>query len=1038
MSVSITEKHEFKKTLKEKFGFLFNIHSLFYFVLLLIGVGLAFFGYALLTEHFTTPFSGDYSQQAFAFYFNFYDDWWTFFRTGKFPFFDTNTFIGADNVFANTYYGLFSPFTFPILFFPRSFVPQAMALCTIGKLVCGGLLFRLYLKYMGTTESTARIFSIAYAFTGWMAYYLWFNTFYEVLAFLPLILYGVEKVLKEKKIWAVSLGFFLIGIGNYFFLLTLGIFGVIYACFRFFQTLKTRSAKENWAVLGLGVLGFALGFMLCAIVTFPALFSSFGINRATTGKYLPQLKEALKAHDWTKVFQMVFTYWSPNVANYSYKPTYFYFSYAFPLVSYLYPTVSCRFVNILHYTEFENTGSSIFYFTPLIIMLIPCLWRSIKTKKFSHFIGLGICLVCLFVPFFYFLCGAFANAYGRWEIVVPVVGITYIALNFDHRDEIKPITVLIGGIVAFAAMIGTYFLAKEIIKTYGWQNTQVGTEYVRYNGPYITEFGDVSGVIIYELILVVVETAILTKFWWKKYLPTMVKIFVIVEACVMGNIVANMHSLQSMDTSVLGGLPNFNIESDIVAEINAKDDSFFRLQSTRADESHSNLPSAENYNGISTFHTFYNNEVDDFVHMMNITCHDSSWSGMAFGKHADLDEWLGVKYYMTKDSETTYNVSGGKYVFEPNVPLNYELYIQRDGYRVYKNQYQINFGTSYDTMYYKHVKETNKNYNAFYNGSWLESIRNERILFKGSIMNDADAEEIAAAHSDITLLDEVPNNDMQYVSIRMQGVYANPNSYFNPFNPTRDLVEENRVENPSKSTMNKNLFQIVYTPFYGGNFPCGEKGSYFMFDYPHRQTWGVDYSAAVWLIDTDDKVITFDECRYNSNNSGHIVRGLYSDRPVKYIIVCPLRGNFYSGYPNLYYEPFEDTISRYEKAANENGLKNVKYSVNDFTFDTEYEKERLIVTQVPYTKGWKVVATDESGSKTNLKIYNCQGGFAGFVAPKGKQSYHMSYMTPDLPKWAIVSAVAFLGIGASVAVPLIYKSKKRKEKEASVTLNINE
>lgn len=166
-----------KDKIRDKFSFLKNPHSFFYYVLALIGVGLGFFGYALLTQKFTTPYGGDFAQQTYQLYYNFYDDWWTFFKTGQFPFYDSNTFLGADNVFANTYYGLFSPFTFPILFVPRSFIPQMMALINIARLVVGGLFFRLYLKYLGTSESTARIFSIAYAFTGWMAYYLWFNSF---------------------------------------------------------------------------------------------------------------------------------------------------------------------------------------------------------------------------------------------------------------------------------------------------------------------------------------------------------------------------------------------------------------------------------------------------------------------------------------------------------------------------------------------------------------------------------------------------------------------------------------------------------------------------------------------------------------------------------------------------------------------------------------------------------------------------------------------------------------------------------------------
>ena len=405
MNASISERTLFKSKLREKFNFLFDVHSLFYYILILILTGFGFFAFALFTQNFTTPFSGDYSQQYFAFEYNFYDDWWTFFKTGKFVFYDANTFLGADNVISNTYYGLFSPFTFPILLFPRELVPQAMALMTIAKLVTGALLFRVYLKYMGVSESVARTFSIAYAFMGWTAYYLWFNNFAEVLAFFPLILFGIEKIIRDKQIWACSLGYFLMGLGNYFFLLTFGIFGVIYAGFRFFQTIKERGGwanyKDHLIVIGLGIAGFAIGYLLCAAVMIPAVMGSFGISRATEGKYFDYLKQAISDKDFSKAAEIIFTWWHPHVVSGT-EPSKYYFEFAFPLASYFYPTVSCRYVNIVGFSSFENAGSSIFFFTPCIIMFCACMYRSLMKKKVSHFIAIGICVLCLFVLSVYY------------------------------------------------------------------------------------------------------------------------------------------------------------------------------------------------------------------------------------------------------------------------------------------------------------------------------------------------------------------------------------------------------------------------------------------------------------------------------------------------------------------------------------------------------------------------------------------------------------------------------------------------------------
>ena len=144
---ALTLRQYYYLVLKPKLKFLYDRHSFFYYVLTLLGCALLFFGFALITQKFTTPYSGDYCQQGIPFAYNFYDSWWTFFKTGRFPLYDENVMLGADNITANTFYGIFSPFVFPMLFFPRSWIPQLVAFLEIARLVIGGLLFRKFLKY---------------------------------------------------------------------------------------------------------------------------------------------------------------------------------------------------------------------------------------------------------------------------------------------------------------------------------------------------------------------------------------------------------------------------------------------------------------------------------------------------------------------------------------------------------------------------------------------------------------------------------------------------------------------------------------------------------------------------------------------------------------------------------------------------------------------------------------------------------------------------------------------------------------------------
>ena len=219
--IVIKQKKSFKEYLP---SWMKNIHSMFYYYLFLLLLGVVFFCSSLFINYFTTPFTGDYTAQQIAFYTNGYDDWWHFFTTGEFVLYDQNTYLGVDNIGSNSFYYLFDPFFMPILLCPRQLIPQGMAILTIFKIAASGMTFFLYMRYIGASRRTSKITGIAYAFSGWMTWYLWFNHFTEVAIVFPLILLGVEKVLKEKKPWVLAASICLMGFVNYFFCICFDVF----------------------------------------------------------------------------------------------------------------------------------------------------------------------------------------------------------------------------------------------------------------------------------------------------------------------------------------------------------------------------------------------------------------------------------------------------------------------------------------------------------------------------------------------------------------------------------------------------------------------------------------------------------------------------------------------------------------------------------------------------------------------------------------------------------------------------------------------
>ena len=109
-----------------------------------------------------------------------------------------------------------------------------------------------------------------------------------------------------------------------------------------------------------------------------------------------------------------------------------------------------------------------------------------------------------------------------------------------------------------------------------------------------------------------------------------------------------------------------------------------------------------------------------------------------------------------------------------------------------------------------------------------------------------------------------------------------------------------------------------------------------------------------------------------------------------------------------------------------NPITDVKYTSDKFTFNTNFDANKYIVSQVAYDAGWKVKAVDNTTKKSvDLKVYNGNGGFVSFVAPKGNYSYTVSYETPYLGITYFVSTVAFIGFFTSMLGYHFYQKKRR-------------
>jgi len=1005
-----------------------NPDSMLRYVLYLILIGVLFFGIALISNLFTIPLSGDYVMQQIPFYYNGYDDWWHFIKTGEFVLWDSSTYLGTNNIGSNSFYYLTNPFFLPILLFPRALVPQGLAILMIGKMVGAGLIMRVYLKYLGVTEKTSGLFGHVYAYCGWMTYYLWFNHFMEVAIIFPLIFLGIEKLLKEKRPWLLAFALFLMGITNYFFLVSSAMAGVLYALFRYFQVAPQKKWGDRFAIAGLGVAAFALGIAMSALVFWPSIVVATTSNRVSEAYYLTQL--TFYFNEWKDVTALLIGFRRlPDGAEYfafydKFKQLFDYitiwrsrygeltpYDKLFPLITFLFPTVSDRSSTLLRTSSYDNTISSLFIYSPIMLLLIPSLIMSWRRHKFGHFIPVAFFLFALFTPFFYNLFHGFTIDYGRWQIFVVVAMIAYIALNYDKREQFKRWYYDVSFVAIFVLAVYTFYEASTYQNDYSF-----------------TQLEERLYVGLYQLVVIIIAYVVTRIHARRAVFTQYLTWFVSLEAIVMGGMTMMMHGMNFYVNDYDNGLKTVTDERAIVKRIQADDPSFYRIYNLNAGES-SNIGMRLGYNGMTAFHSLYNFYTMEFNEWSHMNYNHNGWSMGYHEKRYNLDLFLNVKYYILRniyDSYTAVTEDDGSltYLYQ-NVPNGF---VRMDEYTtdlhtVYMNTNYIEGGFSYDNLIYTNYAETNGR-SDFYNNTPDEVLRNEEAYLKGAVLRNEDVNEIMVAAPELAI-GSIPVLDMDREATNVKIVTC-PEQYFDPY---RDDDIADCVVTPVSSSDYLTQYvghrSAIYVEPRTKEYFGSETDSYF-----YGLRLGLSHHATVYLFNRDNEIIVRDAHSFVTTSFKYI-RGFYADEPVSRIVIIPkfvtVRQSFFN--PTVFSEPYSAFLARRQALA-DYPLQGFSYSANKQRFTTDYDERRFIVLTTPYDPGWSVRAVTSDGTVSHPKVYKAQGGFVGFLSEAGLTSYTVSYMTPYLPEGLLVSLAGFVLFGGSWAAVFFIEKKRKRPLQA--------
>ncbi len=190
-------------------------------------------------------------------------------KAGEPLYYSWNVGMGSNFLALYVYY-LASPLHWLAFLLPQSLLMEFMSYLVIVKVGLCGLTFCIYLRKHFQTESvTTVLFAVFYALSGYMAAYNWNIMWLDCVILFPLIIWGLERLVKEGKpvLYCVTLALSILT--NFYISIMICIFLVLYFITLLFT--EERYVKPCWQFGVYSLLAGALAAVLlipeiCAIM----------------------------------------------------------------------------------------------------------------------------------------------------------------------------------------------------------------------------------------------------------------------------------------------------------------------------------------------------------------------------------------------------------------------------------------------------------------------------------------------------------------------------------------------------------------------------------------------------------------------------------------------------------------------------------------------------------------------------------------------------------------------------------------------------
>lgn len=322
-------------------------------------------------------------------------------KNGVLEIYSFNNGLGNPFMFNFTYY-LISPLNLIGIFFKNGDVMYLSVI--IIKMIFTSIFTTHYAKKHNCSDFTSFIATISYVFSGWfLAYYyniMWLDTF----MIFPLFQYGLEQLVKEKKIYIYIFSLAYLYLTNFFLAFSVLVYGLIYYIIRNFFY-EERNIKEKLKNTGVFLISTILAILLILFYLYILVKvkrqTGLGSSDVTEAGYIVSTLDLIKS----------LFYGTTNLTTEFSGSTY--------------PNIATNTIILM----------SIFYFF---------INKEIKIRdKIFALIGINIVAASIFIKNFDYVLNMFHNVVGltyRYSFIIIFLTITlfiHISKTFDIKDKKK-------------------------------------------------------------------------------------------------------------------------------------------------------------------------------------------------------------------------------------------------------------------------------------------------------------------------------------------------------------------------------------------------------------------------------------------------------------------------------------------------------------------------------------------------------------------------------------------------------------------------